>query len=540
MAYEINRFNGTLLVAVDDQTVNATATDLRFVGRNYAGYGEIQNENFLWLLQNFANTTAPPRAVEGQVWYDSSTKKLKFFDGNKFKAAGGADASAVAPTGLVPGDFWFDTVSEQVNVWNGTEFVLVGPDNAPTSGTTSSLPLTLTDNLGAEQVVVQIQAGGETIAIVSKNNFTINSVINPITGFSEIKKGINFLNSNPTTGVTGTEHRFWGTSANSDRLGGYAVTEFLRSANTFFTTQAGFSDSGLTVGDQRDLKLSILNGNQPIIENTLGRSFIFRISDNGANIKDVVEFKSTGIDPGSDGIYNLGSTGAKWNQVTANTVKATTFYGKFVGEIETPLPAGYPEGAAPPPLAIQSVAVSGSFSMAAPAQGAPAADFSVNLAGSTGAVSLASGAVGTINNFNIGTTTRGSGAFTTLTSNDRVTLTANTTSTSTTTGTLVVTGGVGVSGPMYVGSSMYLTGTGGIQVPVGTTAQRPANPPLGMMRFNTDSEEWEGWDGTSWRTMGGTGGDDFGEVTSLDIEAIIEAGIIPESIGQSFDYGGLF
>jgi hypothetical protein len=61
-----------------------------------------------------------------------------------------------------------------------------------------------------------------------------------------------------------------------------------------------------------------------------------------------------------------------------------------------------------------------------------------------------------------------------------------------------------------------------------------------MMRFNTDSEEWEGWDGTSWRTMGGTGGDDFGEVTSLDIEAIIEAGIIPESISQSFDYGGLF
>ena len=101
MAYQIDRFNGTFLVSVDDQTLNSTATDLRFVGRNYSGYGEIENENFLHLLENFANSSAPPRAISGQTWFDTTTKKLKIYDGNKFKVTTGAESSATAPTGML-------------------------------------------------------------------------------------------------------------------------------------------------------------------------------------------------------------------------------------------------------------------------------------------------------------------------------------------------------------------------------------------------------------------------------------------------------
>ena len=54
MAYTINRYNGTVLTTVADGTVD-TSTDLTFIGKNYAGYGEKQNENFLYLLENFAN-----------------------------------------------------------------------------------------------------------------------------------------------------------------------------------------------------------------------------------------------------------------------------------------------------------------------------------------------------------------------------------------------------------------------------------------------------------------------------------------------------
>ena len=56
MAYIINLTNGTQLT-VEDGTLTSTTPQL--VGKNYAGYGEIQNENFVHLLENFpsANRT---------------------------------------------------------------------------------------------------------------------------------------------------------------------------------------------------------------------------------------------------------------------------------------------------------------------------------------------------------------------------------------------------------------------------------------------------------------------------------------------------
>ena len=50
MAYQVDKFNGTFLTSVEDGTIDTT-TDIRFVGKNYAGYGEVQNENFLHLLE---------------------------------------------------------------------------------------------------------------------------------------------------------------------------------------------------------------------------------------------------------------------------------------------------------------------------------------------------------------------------------------------------------------------------------------------------------------------------------------------------------
>ena len=80
MAYTINKFDGTLLSSVDDGTIDQS-TSLRFVGKNYAGYGEIQNENFLHLLESFASSNSPARPISGQLWFDAGTNKLKFYDG---------------------------------------------------------------------------------------------------------------------------------------------------------------------------------------------------------------------------------------------------------------------------------------------------------------------------------------------------------------------------------------------------------------------------------------------------------------------------
>ena len=59
----------------------------------------------------------------------------------------------------------------------------------------------------------------------------------------------------------------------------------------------------------------------------------------------------------------------------------------------------------------------------------------------------------------IGSTTRSTGAFTTLGANNTVSFTAGTTSTSTTTGTVQVTGGVGISENLYVGGNLMVTGS---------------------------------------------------------------------------------
>lgn len=40
--------------------------------------------------------------------------------------------------------------------------------------------------------------------------------------------------------------------------------------------------------------------------------------------------------------------------------------------------------------------------------------------------------------------------------------------------------------------------TGGMYLPAGTTAQRPASPATGMMRFNTTTNSVEVYNGTSW------------------------------------------
>ncbi len=40
--------------------------------------------------------------------------------------------------------------------------------------------------------------------------------------------------------------------------------------------------------------------------------------------------------------------------------------------------------------------------------------------------------------------------------------------------------------------------TGGMFLPVGTTAQRPATPATGMMRFNTTTNAVETYNGSSW------------------------------------------
>ena len=327
MAYKVDKFNGTFLVTVDDGTIDTT-TDLRFVGKNYAGYGEVQNENFLHLMEHFANTSAPPKPITGQVWYDSGNKKLRFYDGSKFRTASGAEIGPTAPSGLQSGDFWFDTSAGQLYTWNSTEFVLIGPETPPDLGASAVVSQVVKDTIGNNHTIVKFQAGGDVISVVSKDAFTLNSTINPITGFTTIKKGVNLVNTNGTTGVTATDHYFWGTASNSARLGGYPASEYIRLGEVAFDNEISFKDQGFTVGDQNDLRVRVENGDEPVIENRLGNTITLRIRVSDSDLRNVGIITTTGMVPGTNNFFNLGSTGSRWANIFT-----TTLTGNVIGNL---------------------------------------------------------------------------------------------------------------------------------------------------------------------------------------------------------------
>ena len=187
MAYQVNRYNGSFLVSVADGTIDST-TDLRFVGKNYAGYGQVQNENFLHLLEHFAGASQPSKPVSGQLWYDSSERKVKVYDGIRFRLVGGSVANSAPPTGLAPGEFWFDSLAQQLYCYTGSEFTLIGPENSSSLGETSVTTQVVKDATGLNKTIAKLQSGGSVIAIISKEKFNLNTAINPIAGFTLIEK----------------------------------------------------------------------------------------------------------------------------------------------------------------------------------------------------------------------------------------------------------------------------------------------------------------------------------------------------------------
>ena len=173
MAYTIDKYNRTVLTVVEDGTLDQT-TDIKLVGKNYAGYGEIQNENFVFLLENFSGSTAPPKAISGQIWFDSGQSKLKFYDGSKWRTTGGAEVLPTAPAGLTQGDFWWDTSNEQLYAYNGSDFVLVGPQDAG-DGVTQMQSRSVRDTSNVTHSVIVSVVNDTVLHVISNEEFVIDS-----------------------------------------------------------------------------------------------------------------------------------------------------------------------------------------------------------------------------------------------------------------------------------------------------------------------------------------------------------------------------
>ncbi len=273
MAYTINLTDGAIFATVADGTIN-TASSMVLVGKNYAGYGEFLDENFIHLLENGANTIPPSAPLTGQLWWDKSTSTMKVYTGTTFKTISAATAAASAPSNNVTGDLWFDTTNQQLKVWNGTSFVLVGPAAPPGTGGLSVV--TVTDNVAVQHVTLQFSIQDNIVAIMSRDaTFTPQTAI---TGFSTISPGIQL--SSTISNVL-----FRGTATNSQLLESLAASAFMRTnTNTSTTGTLGvLNDSGLSVGVDQDGRLSVDTGTSAlqITNQTTNSNIVFRVSPGG-------------------------------------------------------------------------------------------------------------------------------------------------------------------------------------------------------------------------------------------------------------------
>jgi hypothetical protein len=182
MSYTIIKTDGTTLTQLVDGDVDQTATDITLIGKNASGYGTYVNDNFVWLLENFANTAQPNHPITGQLWFDTSENRLKVYDGTVFKVSGGTIVSPTVPSSISAGDIWIDSARQQLYFNDGTSTKLAGPLWTATQGTTGFYTEDVVDSVGVSHTILQLSVAGTPIGIWSKDTFTPAKIIAGYTG----------------------------------------------------------------------------------------------------------------------------------------------------------------------------------------------------------------------------------------------------------------------------------------------------------------------------------------------------------------------
>jgi hypothetical protein len=236
MAYTINLTDGTVFATISDGTYNQTSS-VTLVGKNYAGYGEFLDENFIQMLENFSNTTAPTAPLTGQIWWDKTNSLLKVYNGSIFKTVSFSTASSSQPTSNVTGDLWYDTTNQQVKVYTGSSFIVVGPAYSSSQGTTGAIPETINDTSATPHYVTTLYSNSVRVAIFSSDaDFSAAAPVSSL--FPTVYKGVTFSNA------TGTNM-----AGNLVSAGNLVVTTNGSTRAIFTTTGANISGYGNVTGN---------------------------------------------------------------------------------------------------------------------------------------------------------------------------------------------------------------------------------------------------------------------------------------------------
>lgn len=312
MSYQLNKTDGTILVDLIDGKIDSNSTNLTLVGRGYRGYGEVFNENFIKLLENFANTAAPSNPLSGQLWWDTSSEKLKLYTGTQWKSTGEPFVQGTRPAELTEGDFWFNSRDDQLYFFDGTgDPLLIGPSYTTAQGKSGIFVENIRSTTGSNVAVIKLFIANAEVGLFSNVEFipTITEQVPQLVNDSN-PNGIIFQGFNV---FDKTNFKFIGVAESTAKLetsdGGFLTSDqFLRSDTNSLTL------GKLEIRNSNGLQFStasnnVVNmrpqGNDFFIENSLNASDLRIRVRSGAAQGQIVDAIRIDASEGRMGIFNV-------------------------------------------------------------------------------------------------------------------------------------------------------------------------------------------------------------------------------------------
>ena len=315
MSYQLNKTDGTLLLDLIDGQIDTASTNLTLVGRNYSGYGEYFNENFIKLLENFSNTAAPSNPLTGQLWWDNSDQRLKVYNGTVWKSSGGPIVQNTRPQ-MVAGDLWIDNLNNQVYAFDGTDLMLMGPQYTESQGKSGFEIGSILDQQSRSRTVTNLYVGGTLSAVISAIEFTpiyAQRILGLVTASNPdgiIKVGMNIIDT--------ANFKYRGIADSSNAL--VTAGGVVRTADSFLPSTAnGITTGTLTIQNSGGLTIGLSQNN---VQKVVGPRFYIenQLTDHDLSLR----VKSSTFGAISvDAIYVDAST-AKVGIFTTNRLPAYT------------------------------------------------------------------------------------------------------------------------------------------------------------------------------------------------------------------------
>jgi len=342
MPYNLRNFDGRAFTTIPDGVVDQQVTSsLNLVGRDVVSYGTFQNDNFLWLLENFAGKIEPVNKIQGQIWFDKNDNVMrpKIYDGDRWKTFALNSVQGVTPEDPMLGDLWFNSETEQLYAKGTSTFVLIGPQKLVGYERTDWVPVLIQDTSLTYHPSVIAYVNGNIVGVVSTETFAVNtSETVYAAGVTSVGAGINLI---PGARVRGDFQYTEG--YNDETISGDWTFETGVKVGSYSITP---TSDDLTIDlSGKNLKINAANllptaaASLGSATNKFTKIFVNEInagsSVTGINLIGQYSLNSgSKFFPAADSAISLGAANARWSSVFASALSAggSSSQGQIVGD----------------------------------------------------------------------------------------------------------------------------------------------------------------------------------------------------------------